>query len=197
MPDSASENEQTPRDRVKRLIDSFEAYVRAEKEQGAETVPATPALVAALANPIPRPPATRKARHPATPGPPHPRPDLVFVWGDPVADDAANQLLTKMIVAMGYARDDVVVTARVDDPIEKQNPKIIVTLGEAALKQLLGPESAPLAKIQGQWLAYKGIDVMPTFHPSYLLSTPEAKKEAWTDLKAVLKKLGRTPPGKK
>ena len=35
---------------------------------------------------------------------------------------------------------------------------------------------------------------MPTFHPAYLLRTPEAKREVWADLQAVLKYLGRTPP---
>ncbi len=194
MPDATAEKGQTPRDLFRKLIDSFESYIRDEKERGTELIPATPALVAALANPIPPPPAPRKARHPAPPAPNRPRPDLVFAWGAPAADDASDQLLTKMIEAMGYTRHDVIVTSRVDDPIEKQNPKIIVTLGEAALKQLLGPESAPLAQAQGQWLTYKGIAVMPTAHPSDLLRSPGAKKAAWADLKAVLKKLGRTPP---
>ena len=35
---------------------------------------------------------------------------------------------------------------------------------------------------------------MPTFHPSYLLRNPAAKREAWSDLQMVLKRLGRTPP---
>jgi DNA polymerase len=76
-------------------------------------------------------------------------------------------------------------------------PKVIVTLGATALKHLLGLENASITKMRGHWLAYEGVDVMPTFHPSYLLHTPEAKKETWLDLKAVLAKLGRKPPMKK
>ena len=51
-----------------------------------------------------------------------------------------------------------------------------------------------ITKIRGTWLQYEGIDVMPTFHPAYLLRNPSAKKESWEDLKAVLKRLGRPVP---
>jgi uracil-DNA glycosylase len=51
-----------------------------------------------------------------------------------------------------------------------------------------------ISKLRGKWLVYEGIDLMPTFHPSYLLRVASAKKDVWEDLKEVLRRLGRTPP---
>lgn len=202
MPDSAAENAPTPRARFRKLIDSFEAYVQAEKEKGADTVPATPALVAALAAPIPPPPA-RKTRLPTAPGPDHPHPDLMFLRGapdatggePPAADvNAADQLLTKMIEAMGYRRSEVIITDLENSQPSKLKPKVIVTLGTAALKHLMGPKTDSLTNLRGRWQTHQGTSVMPTFHPADLLHSKAAKTEAWSDLKAVLTKLGRTPP---
>lgn len=159
------------------------------------------------------------------PGQGNPRPEIMFVGEAPGADEdeqglafvgRAGQLLTKMIEAMGFTRDEVFIANivkcrppgnRVPEPAEAAaclhfledqlallKPKVIVTLGATALKYLMGMESVSITKMRGHWLSVGGVEVMPTFHPSYLLRTPEAKKEAWSDLKAVLAKLGRTPP---
>lgn len=51
-------------------------------------------------------------------------------------------------------------------------------------------------RLRGRWGTYRGIPVMPTYHPSFLLRQPERKKEAWSDLLEVLKKVGLPAPRK-
>jgi uracil-DNA glycosylase family 4 len=72
-------------------------------------------------------------------------------------------------------------------------PRVIVALGAVAARALLATETG-ITRLRGNWMRFEGIDVMPTFHPSYLLHNPAAKHEVWADLQAVLKRLGRTPP---
>jgi DNA polymerase len=45
--------------------------------------------------------------------------------------------------------------------------------------------------MRGQWRSYEGIELMPTYHPAYLLRQPDEKKKAWMDLQEVMKKLGK------
>jgi len=128
----------------------------------------------------------------------------------------AGQLLDKMIAAMGIERDDVYVcnivkcrppNNRAPEPeemsacmpylaeqLELVGPQVIVALGKTAVQGLFGT-SEGITKIRGRWRLYQGrIAVMPTFHPAYLLRNPEAKRDVWNDLQAVLKQLGRTVP---
>jgi uracil-DNA glycosylase family 4 len=151
------------------------------------------------------------------------RTQTVFARGNTAAEDAegfpfvgkAGQLLDRMIAAMGYARDDVYIcnivkcrppSNRKPEPDEMSQcapylreqlelvaPKVIVALGATAVEGLLGAGGG-ITRLRGQWKLYRAIPVMPTFHPAYLLRTPEAKREVWADLQAVLKQLGRTPP---
>ena len=82
-------------------------------------------------------------------------------------------------------------------------PKVIVTLGGPAAKLICGTD-AGISRIRGtwqQWTPPAGADcppipVMPTYHPSYVLRTytKQVRMEVWSDLRAVLAKLGRTPP---
>jgi DNA polymerase len=154
-------------------------------------------------------------------------PDIMFIGEGPGADEdaqgrpfvgKAGQLLTKMIVAMGYAREDVfianVVKCRPPDnraPLPEEmetclpylrqqiglvRPKVIIGLGATAIKGLLG-KTAGITKLRGTWQEYGGIKLMPTFHPSYLLRDPSKKKVVWQDLQLVLKELGKEPPPKK
>jgi uracil-DNA glycosylase len=128
----------------------------------------------------------------------------------------AGQLLTKIIGAMGLTRDDVfignIVKCRppenrkpfpdemraclpyLREQIQLLNPRIIVALGATAVQGLLEIETVGITKTRGKWLSYDGIDVMPTYHPAYLLRNPLAKKDVWEDMKAVLAKLGKEPP---
>jgi DNA polymerase len=153
----------------------------------------------------------------------NPKARLVFVGEGPGAEEdnqgipfvgAAGQLLTKMIAAMGYTRDEVYICNvvkcrppgnRNPEPDEIEacqpfleaqlraiRPSVIVTLGKFAAQTLLRTDT-PITRLRGQWREYVGIPLMPTFHPAYLLRSPAEKKAAWTDLKAVM---GRFPkPG--
>lgn len=149
----------------------------------------------------------------------NPNADLVFVGEAPGADEdeqglpfvgRSGQLLTKMIEAMGLSRDQVyicnVIKCRPPDNrnpepdeinscepfLKKQlaliKPKVIVALGRYACQSLLKVEGS-LSAIRGQWKQYEGIDLMPTFHPAYLLRSPSKKKEAWEDLQKVIERL--------
>lgn len=146
---------------------------------------------------------------------------LMFVGEAPGADEdrlgepfvgKAGQLLDKMIAAMGWSRDTVhianVIKCRPPgnrDPepdeieacspflarqIEAIRPRVIVTLGRPATHLLLRT-TAPISALRGRFQDYRGIRVMPTFHPAYLLRSPEKKREAWSDLKAVIAELSR------
>ncbi|MEI8205363.1 MAG: uracil-DNA glycosylase [Kiritimatiellales bacterium] len=154
------------------------------------------------------------------------RPDILFVGEGPGADEdaqgrpfvgAAGQLLDKMIEAMGYKREEVFIANivkcrppgnRIPLPEEMNacvpylkaqialiKPKIIVALGKTAVQGLL-QEDVAITKFRGTWCKYEGIDLMPTYHPAFLLRSPSHKGEAWADLKAVLAKLGKEPPKK-
>jgi DNA polymerase len=131
----------------------------------------------------------------------------------------AGQLLDRMIEAMGLGRDEVYVcnivkcrppNNRKPEPDEMAacrpylaeqldllEPKVIVALGATAVEGLLGIGGG-ITRLRGTWRLYKGrIAVMPTFHPAYLLRTPEAKREVWQDLQEVVRHMGRTLPARK
>lgn len=133
----------------------------------------------------------------------------------------AGKLLTRLINKMGFNREDVFITnvvkcrptvdyAMVRDrpPNEEEmqtclpylieqikiiNPKVIVLLGNVALKGLFGLTG--ITRLHGKWLKYQGIDTMPAYHPSYLLRNGGEDKhlywEMWHDMLLVLERLGR------
>ena len=70
--------------------------------------------------------------------------------------------------------------------IELVRPKVIVLLGPVPLFYLTGQKG--ITKFRGKWLNFNGIDCMPTFHPSYLLRVPEAKRDVWNDMQKVMEK---------
>ncbi|MDR1663146.1 MAG: uracil-DNA glycosylase [Endomicrobium sp.] len=72
-----------------------------------------------------------------------------------------------------------------DKQIEIIKPKIIVTLGASSAKSLLHSEE-PISKIRGIIKEYKGIKLMPTYHPAALLRNPNLKKFVWDDMKIVM-----------
>ena len=151
--------------------------------------------------------------------------ELMFIGEGPGKDEdeqgipfvgRAGQLLTKMINAMQFTREEVYIANIVkcrppenrnpsDDEAEKClpylnrqidiiRPKVIVLLGAVPLKYLLGLNG--ITKIRGTWYEYRGIKIMPTLHPAYLLRNPPAKKEAWEDLQKVMKFFGKKPAPK-
>jgi DNA polymerase len=109
----------------------------------------------------------------------------------------AGQLLTKIIIAMGFTRDDVyignVLKCRPDMPpgepgnrkptpaemnvckpyllqqIDIIQPKVIVALGATAVEGVLGIDKAGITRLRGNWKEFHGTPLMPTFHPSFLL----------------------------
>ena len=162
-----------------------------------------------------------KGRHHLVFGVGNPQAELVFVGEGPGEDEdlqgepfvgRAGQLLTKMIEAMGYARSDVYIANvvkcrppgnRNPEPDEIEacepflraqlaaiRPKVVVALGKFAAQTLLR-DGTPISRLRGRWFAYEGVKLMPTFHPAYLLRSPEEKKKAWEDLQLVMKELGK------
>ena len=67
-------------------------------------------------------------------------------------------------------------------------PKVIVALGTFAAQTLLGSHE-PISRLRGKFHDYHGIPLMPTFHPAFLLRSPEKKRDAWADLQQVMKLL--------
>lgn len=147
---------------------------------------------------------------------------LMFVGEAPGADEdsqgrpfvgRAGQLLTKIIEAIGLKREEVLIgnvnrcrppgnraptqeEASLCKPfllreIAVARPEVIVVLGNTAMKNLLGTKEG-ITRVRGQFQDYKGIKVMPTFHPAYLLRDPSKKRETWEDLKKVRDYLDNT-----
>ncbi len=131
----------------------------------------------------------------------------------------AGQLLTRMIEdGMGLPRSSVYIANvlkcrppenRNPEPdeiaacrgyLERQidlvKPEVLVALGKFAAHFLLETEEG-ITRLRGKWGSYRGIPVMPTLHPSYLLRQPAQKKDAWEDLLAVLARLGIDAPARK
>jgi DNA polymerase len=146
---------------------------------------------------------------------------LMFVGEAPGAEEdrrgepfvgAAGQLLDRMIVAMGWTRETVYIANVLmcrppgnRDPqpdevsqclpflhkkIEVIRPRIIVALGKPATHALLST-TAPISALRGRFHQFRGIKVMPTFHPAFLLRQPDRKRDAWSDLKQVIEDLER------
>ena len=145
----------------------------------------------------------------------------MFVGEGPGADEdeqgvpfvgRAGQLLTQIIKAMGFEREDVYIANVVKcrppgnrnpepDEIEQCEPflmrqidvikpAIVVALGKFAAQTLLRT-TEPITKLRGRFHRIGDIRVMPTFHPSYLLRNPAAKREVWEDMKVVMAVLRR------
>jgi uracil-DNA glycosylase family 4 len=141
--------------------------------------------------------------------------DLMFVGEAPGADEdlqgipfvgRAGQLLTKIIEAIGLRRDDVYIANvikcrppenRNPDPDEVETcepflfqqidtiqPKVIVALGTFAAKALLKTQD-PISRLRGRVYNYRGAKLVPTFHPAFLLRSPERKRDVWEDMKKV------------
>jgi DNA polymerase len=145
----------------------------------------------------------------------NPEADLMFVGEAPGADEdeqgipfvgRAGQLLTKIIEAIGLARDDVYIANvikcrppgnRNPEPDEVETcepflfrqidiikPKVIVALGKFGAQTLLRTLD-PISRLRGRVYNYRGAKLVPTFHPAYLLRNPASKREVWEDMKVV------------
>jgi uracil-DNA glycosylase len=153
--------------------------------------------------------------------------DLMFIGEAPGADEdaqgepfvgRAGQLLTRIIKAMGFAREEVyianILKCRPDTPgssfgnrpptpremqtcrpylleqIDIIKPKVIVALGAVAVEGLLGTR-APMRELRGRWNTFSGTPLMVTYHPAYLLrnQSPSEKRKVWEDMMQVLERL--------
>jgi len=154
----------------------------------------------------------------------HPCAQLVFIGEAPGAQEdlqgrpfvgKAGQLLDRMISAIGLKREDVFITNvvkcrppgnRNPTPDEVQEcspflfeqlqiiqPKIIVCLGKFAAQTLLQTHT-PITQLRGKLYPFHGAQIIPTFHPAYLLRNPSAKREVWEDLKQVAAQLALKIP---
>lgn len=159
----------------------------------------------------------------------NPDADLMFVGEAPGADEdrqgepfvgRAGQLLTKILKAMGFPREDVyianILKCRPDTPagsfgnraptpqemetcrpylIEQINiiqPKVVVALGAVAVEGLLGTRGT-MRDLRGRWHSYNDTPLMITYHPAYLLrnQSPSEKRKVWEDMLLVLERLER------
>lgn len=145
---------------------------------------------------------------------------LVFLGEAPGADEdaqgepfvgRAGQLLNKIIEACTLKREDVyilnILKCRPPDnraplPEESANcreylegqldlikPEYICCLGATAAKNLLNTEVS-ISKLRGKFATYRGIKVMCTYHPAYLLRNPAAKRDVWEDMKTLMREMG-------
>lgn len=135
------------------------------------------------------------------------------IQGRPFVGDAGT-LLTRLIEKMGLTREDVYIANIVKcrppmnrDPaadeietcrgfLERQieiiKPKVIMSLGRIAAQTLTEDTKARITAIRGKFVDYKGIPLMPTFHPAYLIRNPKDKWLTWDDAQKVLKHIKRT-----
>jgi DNA polymerase len=72
--------------------------------------------------------------------------------------------------------------------IEIVQPRVLVALGKVAAQALLRTNT-PISRLRGQWHSYRGIPLMPTLHPAYLLRNPADKRLVWEDIKLVIREL--------
>jgi uracil-DNA glycosylase len=145
----------------------------------------------------------------------NPSADLMFVGEAPGADEdvqgipfvgRAGQLLTKIIEAIGLRREDVYIANVIKcrppenrnpepdevetcepflfEQIDRIAPKVIVALGTFAAKALLKTQE-PISRLRGRAFNYRGATLIPTFHPAFLLRSPERKRDVWEDMKKV------------
>ena len=152
--------------------------------------------------------------------------ELCFLGEAPGADEdaqgipfvgAAGQLLNRIILACGLTREEVyicnILRCRppgnrtpvpeeadncrrwLDKQLELVQPKFICCLGATAATHLLQVKK-PLGALRNTFHEYKGIPVLVTYHPAYLLPhrNPAKKKEVWEDMQLLMKKMGREIP---
>jgi uracil-DNA glycosylase family 4 len=157
----------------------------------------------------------------------NPDAEIMFIGEAPGADEdqqgepfvgRAGQLLTKIIKAMGFSREDVYIANilkcrpnmpagsfgnRAPTPTEMQTcrpylieqidiiqPKVLVALGAVAVEGLLGARGT-MRELRGRWHSYNGMPLMITYHPAYLLrnQSPSEKRKVWEDMMQVLERL--------
>jgi len=135
--------------------------------------------------------------------------------GEPFVGEA-GRLLDRILYAMGMQREAVYICNVLKcrppnnrDPLPEEvatceaflnrqiaaiRPQVIVGLGRFAVHSLLKTR-VPISQLRGEWQTYRGIPLMPTYHPAYLLRNPEGKREVWEDMKSVLRAMNAKDEG--
>jgi DNA polymerase len=135
--------------------------------------------------------------------------------GEPFVGEA-GRLLDRILHAMGMQREEVYICNVLKcrppnnrDPLPEEvatceaflnrqiaaiRPQVIVGLGRFAVHSLLKTR-VPISQLRGEWQTYRGIPLMPTYHPAYLLRNPEGKREVWEDMKSVLRAMNAEDEG--
>ncbi len=130
---------------------------------------------------------------------------------------AAGQLLDKILIASGLKRAEVYIVnalkcrppnnrtptdAEIENcrpffetQLETIQPEYIVCWGSVAVRAVLGSTDS-VGRLRGQFHSFRGAKVLVTYHPAYLLRTPDAKKLTWEDMKMLMQDLGIPIPGK-
>jgi len=149
---------------------------------------------------------------------------VMFVGEAPGADEdkqgepfvgRAGQLMNKIIEACGWQREDLYICnilrcrppgnrnpsteeathcrEYLDGQIQIVDPEYIVCWGSVAAHNLLD-QTTPIGKMRQQWFTHGRAKVLCTYHPSYLLRNPAAKKPVWEDMQFLLAEMGLEPP---
>lgn len=155
------------------------------------------------------------------------QPELCLIGEAPGADEdrvgepfvgAAGQLLNKILIACGLRREEVYIcniikcrppgnrtplpheAGQCREYLEAQldliEPRFICALGACAAQNLLGTTTS-IGRLRGQFHKYKNIPVLCTYHPAYLLRSPEKKRDVWEDMQLLMREMGRTIPASK
>ncbi len=133
--------------------------------------------------------------------------------GEPFVGEA-GMLLTNLIEKMGFKREtvyianiikcrppmnrdpeeDEILSCRtfLDKQIDVIAPEFIITLGRIALMTLTNNNKIKITAARGNFFEYKGVPVMPTFHPAYLLRNPKDKWLTWADVQKVLERMNNS-----
>ena len=154
----------------------------------------------------------------------NPQAQVMFIGEAPGADEdaqgepfvgRAGQLLNKIIAACGWERKDLYVCnilrcrppgnrnptpdeaancrEYLDEQIRIVDPDYIVCWGSVAVQNLLN-QTTPIGRMRQKWFTYGRAKVLCTYHPSYLLRNPAAKKPVWDDMQLLLAEMGLKPP---
>ncbi len=130
---------------------------------------------------------------------------------------AAGQLLDKILIASGLKRAEVYIVnalkcrppnnrtptdAEIENcrpffetQLETIQPEYIVCWGSVAVRAVLGSTDS-VGRLRGKFHSFRGAKVLVTYHPAYLLRTPDAKKLTWEDMKMLMQDMGIPIPGK-
>jgi len=157
----------------------------------------------------------------------NPKANVMFIGEAPGADEdkqgepfvgRAGKLLNDIIIACGWKREELYICnilrcrppgnrnptseeaancrEYLDGQIRIVDPDYIVCWGSVAAQNLLNVTDS-IGKLRGRWMQYGRAKVLCTYHPSYLLRNPAAKRPVWEDMLLLLGEMGITPPSAK